>query len=286
MTNITAMSSSILSFLLLVFVSMTSTQTSKFTHAWGGNDVSNIFSRHAMRTSFSTTQNFAQSGWKNNIDQTETGSTTALFMGRKANKQGGGKASLKKKNFDQNTSQTKEWIDFIEKIPTGPSVDASDVPPGPPSNDDLAPFIRTIVKAADERKADNIRAIRVSKLTAVTCFIIVLSGNSRPQNQAIAASILDDVEEFHDGRKPRNDGKPEGTADSGWILVDYGDVMVHIMTPKSRLFYDLEGQWKSGEEMDLSDVLIANAPPMFDGIGSDGNKQMLDLSEEDDPFWS
>ena len=37
-------------------------------------------------------------------------------------------------------------------------------------------------------------------------------------------------------------GVPEGSADSGWILLDYGEVMVHIMTPKSRLFYDIEGQ--------------------------------------------
>ena len=39
-----------------------------------------------------------------------------------------------------------------------------------------------------------------------------------------------------------NQGVPEGSADSGWILLDYGEVMVHIMTPKSRLFYDIEGQ--------------------------------------------
>lgn len=77
---------------------------------------------------------------------------------------------------------------------------------------------------------------------------MIVSGTSRPQNQAIAAAIVKDVEEtFVDestgvGKRCLGKGVPEGTADSGWILIDYGDVMVHVMTPKSRLFYDLEGQ--------------------------------------------
>jgi len=77
---------------------------------------------------------------------------------------------------------------------------------------------------------------------------VIVSGTSRPQNQAIAAAIVKDVEEtFVDeitgvGKRCLGKGVPEGTADSGWILIDYGDVMVHVMTPKSRLFYDLEGQ--------------------------------------------
>eukprot|EP00978_Attheya_sp_CCMP212_P040928 scaffold228744_cov31-Attheya_sp.AAC.1 len=60
----------------------------------------------------------------------------------------------------------------------------------------------------------------------------------------------------------RGNGVPEGLADSGWILLDYGDIMVHIMTPKSRIFYDMEGQWreKGGEPMDLQHLLVPNAP--------------------------
>ena len=155
----------------------------------------------------------------------------------------------------------------------------------PPNLDPLAPLVQTIVKAADMRKATEIRAIRVSKLTATTSFVVVVSGNSRPQNQAIAAAIQDEVDEFEggDGMRTKGNGVPEGDANSGWILLDYGDVMVHIMTPKSRLFYDIEGRWEKGEEMDLSDVLIPNAP-------LDTNAQlgggMADLSQEDDPFWS
>ena len=76
----------------------------------------------------------------------------------------------------------------------------------------------------------------------MTCFILICSGNSRPQNQAIAAAIADEVEDFYDEGEYviRGNGVQEGNADSGWILLDYGDVMVHVMNPKSRLFMTLK----------------------------------------------
>ncbi|EED90286.1 predicted protein, partial [Thalassiosira pseudonana CCMP1335] len=100
-----------------------------------------------------------------------------------------------------------------------------------------------IVHSADMRKASDIVALRVTSCTSLTNFVVIVSGTSRPQNQAIANSIAKDVEEKYDGKRCLGKGVPEGSADSGWILLDYGEVMVHVMTPKSRLFYDIEGQW-------------------------------------------
>jgi len=149
---------------------------------------------------------------------------------------------------------------------------------------ELAEFVRCIVKAADGRKAEDIVALRVNHVSTLTSYLVILSGNSRPQNQAIAAAIRDEVKQEYDMR-PGGDGVPEGNAESGWMLLDYGSVMCHIMTPKSRLFYNIEGQWrdKGGEEMDLADVLIPNKPEsvMGDLTGESGF-----VSEEDDPFWS
>jgi len=75
---------------------------------------------------------------------------------------------------------------------------------------------------------------------------------------------------------------PEGTADSGWMVLDYESVMVHIMTPKSRLYYNVEGQWveKGGDYMDLSRVLVPN-----NSVG-ETNAQQLNVPQEQDPFWS
>ncbi len=147
------------------------------------------------------------------------------------------------------------------------------------------------------RKASDIVALRVTSCTSLTNFVVIVSGTSRPQNQAIANSIAKDVEEEYDGKRCLGKGVPEGSADSGWILLDYGEVMVHVMTPKSRLFYDIEGQWKSrgGEYMDLSDVLVdeinaakaaANNPLDGDEGDERSMKERLDVEKEEDPFWS
>jgi ribosome-associated protein len=108
------------------------------------------------------------------------------------------------------------------------------------------------------RKASDISAMRVTACTSLTNFVIIITGTSRPQNQAIANAIGKDVEVYHAGLRCLGNGIPEGSADSGWILLDYGDVMVHVMTPKSRLFYDMEGVWRKrgGESLDLSSVLV------------------------------
>lgn len=207
-------------------------------------------------------------------------STTSLPM---ATGPGGGRQGKKIQD---------DMLRTINDVPRGPEVDLSLLDSSAPSSDELAPFVRTIAQAADMRKASDVIAMRISRVTTVASFIVVCSGNSRPQNQAIAAAIKGDVEEkFGDEFVMRGNGVPEGNADSGWILLDYGDVMVHVMTPKSRLFYDIEGQWsqKGGEYMDLDDVLLKDfVPPGM--AGEDETKEvgstMLGIAEEDDPFWS
>ena len=172
-------------------------------------------------------------------------------------------------------------VDSIEK-PMESTV-GDDLPNVPPEQDELADMVRCIAAAADGRKADNVVALRVSAISSLTSFIVVLSGNSRPQNQAIAAAIKDDMEE-HFGLLPAGGG-PEGTADSGWMVLDYGSVMVHVMTPKSRLFYNVEGQWanKGGEYTDLTDVIIPDDP--F-GTTTKMAGTTMELPENEDPFWS
>jgi ribosome-associated protein len=212
-------------------------------------------------------------------------------------------------------AQRRKVDEYLESMqaPIEPKVADSAVGTGmvPPEEDDLAEFVLCIARAADKRKAENIRAIRISKISAMTSFVVVVSGNSRPQNQAISASIRQEVRDTFNGERTlvTNNGVPEGNADSGWILLDFGDVMVHIMTPRSRLYYDIEGQWLGkdqdghegkGEIMDLSDVIIPNnsVRNVADGAGMSsenkvtqddgvsGSADDYDLEEEDDPFWS
>eukprot|EP00429_Kryptoperidinium_foliaceum_P050932 CAMPEP_0176124472 /NCGR_PEP_ID=MMETSP0120_2-20121206/62759_1 /TAXON_ID=160619 /ORGANISM="Kryptoperidinium foliaceum, Strain CCMP 1326" /LENGTH=177 /DNA_ID=CAMNT_0017459251 /DNA_START=81 /DNA_END=610 /DNA_ORIENTATION=+ len=141
--------------------------------------------------------------------------------------------------YDKKNS--KDMIDFINK-PMKTTV-GDEAPNVPPEEDELADLVRCVVRAADGRKAEDIVAIRVSAVSTLTSFVVIVSGNSRPQNQAIAAAIKGDVQEEYD-MLPGSTGVPEGDAQSGWMVLDYGSVMCHVMTPKSRLYYNVEGQWK------------------------------------------
>jgi ribosome-associated protein len=194
------------------------------------------------------------------------------------------------KNNGKTSRETKktvdDLIDFMHE-PMEEMVDTSYISTGPVADDDLAPLVKIMASAADKRKAMDIVAMRVNTITTMTGFIVVCTGNSRPQNQAIAGAIREDVdEEFGSEYALLGNGVPEGDADSGWIVLDYGDVMVHIMTPKSRLFYDIEGQWnkKGGEYLDLTSVLVPNSVVGEAESATDG--RMEGISEEDDPFWS
>lgn len=206
--------------------------------------------------------------------------TTKLFMGGRTNKQ----RREDRKRFQKNN----KMLDFIDEPVTSEEMvgDADDIAVNP-EDDDLADLVRCIVRAADGRKADNIVAMRVSKVSTVTSFVVIATGNSRPQNQAITAVVQDEVnEEF--GLLPGANGVPEGSADSGWTILDYGSVMVNVMTPKSRLFYNVEGKWKDqgGEYMDISDAILPNVVPEAAAAAAPSSGTMEGLSEEDDPFWS
>uniref|UniRef100_A0A7R9YBC2 Ribosomal silencing factor RsfS n=1 Tax=Pinguiococcus pyrenoidosus TaxID=172671 RepID=A0A7R9YBC2_9STRA len=159
-------------------------------------------------------------------------------------------------------------------------------PPGPVDEHPSLPLVHDIVRAADARKADNPVVYHVESVTPSNSFMIVCSGNSRPQNQAIAAHVVDEVEEQY-GRKPDS---RQGTAESGWILLDYGDVIVHVMTPKSRAYYDLEGFWKNGKRLEIEHLLLPNVNTddrtrAAKDAGGDGAVDFRELGE-DDPFWS
>ena len=103
-------------------------------------------------------------------------------------------------------------------------------------------FIDTVVSAAEDKKAENIDILRVSDLTTIADYFIIMSGNSKVQNQAIADAIIEKA-----GKKGLF--SVEGYDLAEWILLDYGSVIVHIFTPEKRSFYDLESLWADAEKI-------------------------------------
>jgi ribosome-associated protein len=92
---------------------------------------------------------------------------------------------------------------------------------------------------ADNKKAENIAILDVRKISSVTDFFIICSGTSEPHLRAIVEEIIDTLRDTH-GLRPR---ATEGTRQAAWIVLDYFDVIVHVMRGDVREHYDLEGLW-------------------------------------------
>ncbi len=105
----------------------------------------------------------------------------------------------------------------------------------------------TIVCAASDRKAADILLLKVGEVSYIADYFLMMTGYSRVQVRAIADAIEDKVKTEYQRLPLRTEGKVEG----GWVLQDYGDVIVHIMMPKEREFYNLEAFWGHAEKVQL-----------------------------------
>lgn len=92
---------------------------------------------------------------------------------------------------------------------------------------------------ADNKKADDIVVLDVRDLSSVTDYFVIASGTSEPHLRAVVDEIQDDLREQHDIKPLAVDG----TLHTGWIVLDFFDVIVHVMRKDLRERYDLETLW-------------------------------------------
>ena len=92
---------------------------------------------------------------------------------------------------------------------------------------------------ADNKKAENILILDVRKLSSVTDYFVIASGTSEPHLRAIVEEIKDELRENHGLRPVRTDGTIHGA----WVVLDFFDVIVHVMRQDARDHYDLESLW-------------------------------------------
>lgn len=95
-----------------------------------------------------------------------------------------------------------------------------------------------VVNLLDEIKAENVQVFDVTEMTTVTDCMIVSSGTSNRHVRSIARHVLDELR--GEGLRPCGS---EGEEHGEWILIDYGDVVLHVMQPRTREFYQLEKLW-------------------------------------------
>jgi len=92
---------------------------------------------------------------------------------------------------------------------------------------------------ADNRKAEDIAVLDVADVSSIADYFVIASGTSEPHLRAISDEITEKLREDH-GLKPR---AVDGTLQAGWLVLDYFDVIVHVMRADVRQHYDLEGLW-------------------------------------------
>ena len=103
-------------------------------------------------------------------------------------------------------------------------------------------MVKLAIKALEERKGENIRIIDIREVSVLADYFIIASGSNANQVQA----MTDNVEEIlgKAGYEPR---QIEGYRSADVILIDYGDIIVHVFRREDRLFYDLERIWRDGK---------------------------------------
>ena len=99
-------------------------------------------------------------------------------------------------------------------------------------------------EACDDRKAVDIRLIRVDEISSLADWFLICSGLTDVQVRAIARAVEDCLETEAERMPLRREGQSEGR----WVLLDYGELIVHVLTPQERAYYDLESFWGHGEQ--------------------------------------
>lgn len=105
------------------------------------------------------------------------------------------------------------------------------------------------IEALEDKKGEDIKVIDISEVSILADYFIIASGNNRNQVQA----LCDNVEEKL-GRMGSIKKQIEGYDNGNWILVDYGDIVIHIFDKENRLFYNLERIWRDGKFIEKEEL--------------------------------
>ena len=110
-------------------------------------------------------------------------------------------------------------------------------------------MVKLAKTALEDKKAEDITLIDIAKVSVLADYFIIADGSNVNQVQA----MVDNVDEVL-GRAGYECKQMEGYGTGGWILMDYGDIIVHAFCREDRLFYDLERIWRDGKVLDESEL--------------------------------
>jgi ribosome-associated protein len=131
--------------------------------------------------------------------------------------------------------------------------DLSADPPLPTTNAEVSdPLWLTAVRAAQSKKAQDVVVLDLREITSLADYFVICTGTNVRQNQAIS-------DEIHVKGKERGEApiSVEGYENAEWVLLDYGDVIVHVFLDKTRTYYDLERLWRHARKVEIPPEPVA-----------------------------
>ena len=110
--------------------------------------------------------------------------------------------------------------------------------------------LELIVKTLDIKKGEDIQVLKISDLTILADYFVIVNGTSNTH----ARTLADEVE-FQMSQKGIEPERREADTGNTWIILDYADIIVHVFYKDTRNFYKLEGVWADGEQVDISGLI-------------------------------
>lgn len=114
---------------------------------------------------------------------------------------------------------------------------------------DARKMVEIAYKAMEDKKGEDIQIIKVGDISVIADYFLIANGNSDPQVQALVDNVQEELAK--EGVHPK---QIEGIRNSSWILMDYGDVIIHVFSKEDRCFYDLERVWKDGSFLSIEEL--------------------------------
>ena len=111
-----------------------------------------------------------------------------------------------------------------------------------------AAIAKLAIQALEDKKAEDIRIIDISQVSVIADYFIIAGGSNKHHIQALCDNVLEKL-----GRAGYPEKQTEGYKTANWILMDFGDVIVHIFDKENRLIYDLERIWRDGRQVDIAE---------------------------------
>ena len=110
------------------------------------------------------------------------------------------------------------------------------------------------VQILDKKKGMDLKLIGIRDISVLADYFVIATGTSSTHVKALADEVEFQLKERHSIATEHT----EGYRSNFWILLDYGNVIVHVFTEESRAFYDLDRLWQDGETVDITEILKAN----------------------------